>query len=266
MISDYHLHSNFSTDSQTPPEAMVLQAISLGMKRMCFTDHYDMDFPGEPGSFLFDPDTYFQTLRQLKEQYRSQIDIHIGIELGLQNHLSKRCSDLVSSYPFDFVIGSSHVVNGMDPYYPEFFQGRDEEQCYLEYFQSILDNIQCFDDFDIYGHIDYIVRYGPNKNQFYSYEKYKDILDEILQTCILKNIGLELNTGGLAYGLGHPNPHPDIIRRYRQLGGEIITVGSDGHTPKRLAHEFHIAREILLDCGFTYYTTFQNRKPEFVHL
>lgn len=266
MLCDYHLHSSFSGDSEALPEEMIQSAIQLGMNAFCFTDHYDLDFPDDTQNFLFDIDTYFEELSALKEKYRSQLQIRIGVELGLQNHLQKECSAIAAAYPFDFIIGSSHVVNHKDPYYPEYFEGRREEDCYKEYFCSILDNLAVFEDFDVYGHLDYIVRYGPDKNKYYSYEKYKEILDEILRLCILKNIGLEINTGGLAYGLGHTNPHEDILRRYRELGGEIITVGSDAHVPERLAYEFTKARQILSDCGFQYYTVFQNRKPEFIKL
>ena len=202
----------------------------------------------------------------MRQQYQEQIRIHIGVELGLQKHLKKQCEDIVQKYPFDFIIGSSHVVNHMDPYYPQYYEGRREESCYREYFESILDNLAAFHDFDVYGHIDYVVRYGPNKNRFYSYEKYQDVLDEILRTCLKYDVGLEINTGGLAYGLGYPNPHPDILRRYHQMGGEIITVGSDAHEPGRLAYEFECARKILLKCGFSHYTIFENRKPKFIKL
>ena len=266
MISDFHLHTSFSGDSEAAPEAMVRQAIRLGLPSMCFTDHYDIDYPDEPELFLFDIDQYAKTMQNLQEQYKSQIDIRIGIELGLQKHLSKECQDIVSSFPFDFIIGSSHVINHKDPYYPEFFEGRDEASCYGEYFNSILDNLGAFNDVDVYGHIDYIVRYGPNKNRHYSYYSYRNIIDEILVTCIRLGIGLEINTGGLAYGLGHPNPHPDILKRYRELGGEIITIGSDAHTPNRIAYEFHQAGELLKACGFHYYTIFANRTPSFVKL
>lgn len=266
MICDFHLHSNYSGDSETQPETMIQQAIQLGMKNMCFTDHYDLDYPDEPELFLFDIDAYFKELSYLKEKYRSRIQIQIGVELGLQKHLQQECSDIVNKYPFDFIIGSSHVVNHKDPYYPVYFEGRREEDCYQEYFQSILDNLKIFHNFDVYGHIDYIVRYGPNKNKFYSYESYQDVLDEILKSCIQHNIGLEMNTGGLAYGLGHTNPHPDILKRYRELGGKIITVGSDAHSPERLAYSFDKVRDMLLACGFQYYTIFQSRKPQFIKL
>lgn len=266
MLSDFHLHSHFSSDSEASPETMVQQAIRLGMKEMCFTDHYDVDFPGETDLFLFDIKDYFDCLHLLKEKYRSKIDIRIGIELGLQTHVKDHCEKIVSEHMFDFVIGSVHVVNAQDPYYPAYYEGRSEQECYREYFETVLENLIKIDGYDVIGHMDYIVRYGPNKNKFYSYEAYRDILECILHTCIEKGIGLELNTGGLAYELGYPNPHPDLLRRYHDLGGEIVTVGSDAHTPKRLGFQFEQAKELLKNCGFHYYTVFNGRKPQFVKL
>ena len=119
---------------------------------------------------------------------------------------------------------------------------------------------------DVYGHIDYVVRYGPNQNKEYSYERYRDILDEILRTIIDKNLGIELNTGGFHYGLGEPNPCRAVIRRYRELGGEILTIGSDGHKPEHLAFDFKKVPHLLQDAGFRYYTVFRGRKAEFVKL
>lgn len=164
------------------------------------------------------------------------------------------------------MIGSSHVVHGADPYYPEFFQSRNEEQAYLEYFESILENLDAFHEMDTYGHLDYIVRYGPNKNQFYSYKKYRNILDAILKKLADTNVGLEVNTGGYHYGLGEPNPCTDIIRRYKELGGEIITIGADAHTPDKIGYAFDRAAQVLKECGFEYYTVFKDRKPNFVKL
>ena len=97
-------------------------------------------------------------------------------------------------------------------------------------------------------------------------EQNKEWIDEILKTLILKNIGLECNTAGFKYGLGFPNPHMDILKRYRELGGEIITVGSDGHKPEHLAYDFHKVPDILKEAGFSYYTIFKERKPEFIKL
>ena len=115
----------------------------------------------------------------------------------------------------------------------------------------------------MYGHIDYVVRYGKTKDADYSYEKYKDILDRILETLLEKEKGIEINTGAIGYHLKDLNPCTDIIKRYKELGGEIITIGSDAHTPENIARGFDRAAEVLSACGFKYYTTFENRMPEF---
>ncbi|HJB16258.1 MAG TPA: histidinol-phosphatase HisJ family protein [Candidatus Blautia excrementipullorum] len=270
IMWDCHMHSSFSADSSTPMETMIQKAAALGLEGICFTEHLDPDYPPvpepEPLEFSLDIPAYQNTLYALKEKYRDRLQILFGVELGLQPHLEEYFHNLLSSVPFDFVIGSSHIVHGFDPYYPDFFKNRRESACYMEYFESILENLACFSEMDVYGHIDYIVRYGPNQNHEYSYGRYQDILDEILRTLISKNIGIELNTGGFHYGLGEPNPCAAVIRRYRQLGGEIITIGADAHKPENIAHSFQKACEILTDCGFQYYTVFRNRKAEFLPL
>ena len=158
------------------------------------------------------------------------------------------------------------MVHGIDPYYPEYYQGRSEDQAYREYFESILENLAVFDCFDVYGHIDYVVRYGPNRNQYYTYEKFADLLDEILRAIIQKGKGIEINTGGFKYGLGHPNPTEAVLKRYRELGGEIITIGADAHKPEHVAYDFQKVPDILQEAGFKYYTVFQGRKPIFYKL
>ena len=193
ILWDCHMHSDFSADSPTPMEEMIKRAIACGMEGICFTEHLDPDYPRTPDGLEFSLDfpAYRQRLFELKERYRSQLEIRFGIEIGLQMHLADYFHRLLMENPFDFVIGSSHVVHGADPYYPQFFQNRSEQKAYMEYFESILENLSVFDEMDTYGHIDYIVRYGPNQNRFYSYGKYQDILDEILKKLIEKQVGLE---------------------------------------------------------------------------
>lgn len=266
IICDFHNHTSFSADSNTPSEFMVEKAIELGLQYFCITDHMDLDFPYAELDFTFSVPAYFKKHRELREKYGKQITLLTGIELGLQPGLSQRLAALLAEHSFDFVIGSSHIVDRMDPYYPEYWQNKEETAGILRYFETILENIADFDDIDVYGHIDYIVRYAPSKAKNYSYKKYQEILDEILGTLISKNIGLECNTAGFKYGLGFPNPHMDILKKYRQLGGEIITVGSDGHVPEHLAYDFHKVPELLEECGFDYYTIFKNRQPEFIKI
>lgn len=266
MLWDAHMHTAFSGDSTALPEAMIAQAIQKSLPGICITDHLDYDYPDDPELFLLDLEHYSGEIHNLQSKFQEQLPIHFGIELGLQPHLAQRHSTLLKTYDFDFVIGSSHVVHGVDPYYPVYYEGRTERAAYLEYFESILENIQSFDAFDVYGHIDYVVRYGPNKNADYSYEAYRDVIDEILKLLIQKGKGIELNTAGFKYGLGHPNPTEDILKRYRELGGEIITIGSDGHSPEHIAYDFDKVPDILRSCGFSSYTVFKKRKPEFIPL
>lgn len=270
LTADCHLHSSFSGDSDASMEEMIRKGISLGLKTMCFTEHQDFDYPDSPegpGSiFLLNTDSYLYDLARLKEKYAGQIRLLFGVELGLQPEVMRQNAVYARSYDFDFIIGSSHICHGKDPYYPAFYEGRSENQAYLEYFESILENIRKFSNFDVYGHLDYVVRYGPDRDRNYSYEKYKDVLDAILKLLLEKEKGLELNTGGLKSGMRDFHPCADILKRYRELGGEIITVGSDAHDAEHLAGHFDRAAEALKACGFRYYTVFEKRVPEFVRL
>jgi histidinol-phosphatase (PHP family) len=240
---------------------MIREGIRQGLTTMCFTEHMDFDYVADGLLFEVDTKKYLAEYRRCLESFGSQIELLFGIELGLMPSVSDRLAVYTKQWDFDFIIGSSHTVRGADPYDASFFEGRSEEDCYRDYFLSILENLDVFSDIDVYGHLDYVVRYGPNKNKYYSYEKYSDILDAILKKLIEKGIGLEVNTAGFKYGLGMAHPHPDILKRYREFGGEILTVGSDGHAPEHLAYDFHKVKDLLTSCGFSYYTIFRNRKP-----
>lgn len=266
MLWDTHMHTHFSGDSEADTCEMVHASINAGVDGICFTDHLDIDYVEEPEKFLIDFPAYFKEMTEVQEHFRDRFPVHIGVELGLQPHLKDTLPEIAAAYPFDFIIGSSHVVNHQDPYYPEYYYGKTEDEAYREYFESILENLAVLDCFDVYGHIDYVVRYGPNTNQYYTYEKFADVIDEILRTLIAKGKGLEINTGGFRHGLGHPNPTEAILKRYRKLGGEIITVGADAHKPEHVAYDFHKVPDILKNAGFSYYTVFKNRTPEFYKL
>lgn len=268
--SDYHLHSSFSGDCNVPMEDMIQQAIRLGLSFLCFTEHQDMDYlyPPEVTTELFTLDTpsYEKQFAICREKYKDQISLYFGVELGLQPHLSERLSHYVSQHDFDFIIGSSHLCHGKDPYYAYFFEGREEKEAYREYFESILENLTTCHDFDVYGHIDYVVRYGPDKDRFYHFKDYEELFTAILSRLISLNKGIEVNTGGIGYGLKELNPCTAILKRYKELGGEIITFGSDAHTPDRIGEGRERAAAILKDCGFDYYTVFEKRKPRFLPL
>ena len=267
ITADFHLHSSFSGDSETPMENMILRGIELGLTEMCFTEHNDFDYPetdSHPADrFEVNPDAYLYDFLKLREKYADKITLLFGVELGLQPHLSKRNAAFAKAHDYDFIIGSSHVCHGKDPYYPSFYEGRTQEDAYREYFESILENLKTYSDFDVYGHLDYVVRYGPQKDEGYSYELYRELFDKILTKLIDMEKGIEVNTGGLAKGMRDVHPCSGILKRYRELGGEIVTAGSDAHVPELIAHAFDRAGEILKDCGFRYYAVFEKRQPVF---
>lgn len=270
--ADLHVHTNFSTDSNAEIENVVIRAITKGLNYLCITDHHDIDFPQDPEifhtdqAFQLDFNDYYSRISDLKEAYSDKIQLLFGVELGIQPHLSDKAEDIVSSYPFDFVLASSHLVEGKDPYNSTFFMGKTEEQAYSSYFKYIYENMKAFHNYDSYAHIDYAVRYGPTKNIHYSYKKYADEFDAIFNKAIEEGKGIELNTAGIRHGLGYCHPQNDVLMRYRELGGEIITIGSDSHKVFDVAGDFDHAKQLLVNLGFKYYTIFKNREPEFIKL
>lgn len=266
MRADVHMHSNFSHDSEFTPEQMILGAIEKKLEVICFTDHFDKDNVAWGDEDVFEPEEYFRVLPPLREKYKDRIAVRIGVEIGLQPHLNEEYRAFTKAYPFDFVIGSVHSAGGYDIAHGELFEGRSDEEVYRLILEEMLEDVRVTEDFDVLGHLDYMTRYGREKEKAYSYQKFAGIIDEILKTLMEKGKGIELNMAGIKYGLPFAHPHPDVLKRYRELGGEIITVGSDGHRPEHLAYEFQKATELLTACGFKYYTEFSGRRPVFKQL
>ena len=265
MRADVHMHCGFSNDSETRPEDMVESAIAKGLSVICFTDHYDKDNLDWGDEAIFDVESYFQKMIALQEEYRDRIDIRIGAEIGMQPYLAEYYQDFMAQHPFDFVIGSVHSVLEHDVAL-DFFQKHSDPEGYKIYFEEMLQDVQKIKSYDVLGHLDYIVRYSNQGSKGFDLNDYMDIIEEILKQVIVHGKGIEMNMSGLKYGLGAPHPQPEIIKRYRELGGEIITVGADGHIPEHIAYDYHLADDILKSCGFKYYTEFKGRKPVFVKI
>lgn len=267
ITSDNHLHSHHSSDSEAKMEDMVVSSISKGLSSICFTEHQDHDFPINPEhpelDFMLNVDSYLYELLTLREKYESQITVNFGIEIGLQEQVFRENALTAKAHEFDYIIGSMHVVNGFDTYDSKYFEGKSDKQAIDEYFKATLSNIRKFQNFDALGHLTYIVRTVPGGEAAYSYRNHADIIDAILELLIENEKGLELNTSALGKGFQFPNPDPNVLKRYRELGGEIITIGSDAHSPENIAIKFDVAEQILKDAGFKYYTTFEKRVAQF---
>ena len=266
MYPDYHLHTCFSGDCKTPLRDVIAAAKAKGMNEICITDHYDHDFP--PGiaecSFDLDFDRYFPALQALKEELAPDFNLKIGIEQGLMRSTCEALSDFSSQYPcLDFIICSTHVVDGFDPYYPAYFEKWGEAGGYRRYFEEILYTVEHFSDYNVYGHLDYIVRYGPTKAENYRIHDYLDLFEAIFRRILDEGKGIEVNTGSLYRGMDFAHPHPDLLKLYKEMGGEIITFGSDSHDNVHVGYAFDEARELCRSLGFKYYCTFSKLQPEF---
>ena len=273
ILADCHLHTDHSGDSTAPMESQIRAGLARGLRYMCFTDHYDPEFPYdnlpdvEPGTFELDFSSYRKEFLSLKDKYAGRLRLYYGVELGLQSHLGGFLDRFIKSHPeFDLVIGSNHLCGGTDPYYPSFLENRTEEEALTLYLAETLSNLRSFSDIDTCGHLDYVARYLPHREDFYSYASYKDCIDPILSHLIDRGIALEVNTAPLLKGMRYFNPLPDILTRYREMGGELITIGSDAHAPEKVAGGFGETAQILGDLGFRYYAVYENRKPQMLPL
>ncbi len=264
---DYHIHTSFSEDSQMPPETACRRALERGLQEIAITDHMDFDWPIKPYHFeIEDLDLYFKTLLGLKQAYAKRLTLKLGIEMGLRPHTLEASAGLIKRYPLDYIIASIHIVDGMDPYLPEYYKDRDKVKSYTDYYEEIFTSIGAYDGFSVLGHLDYLRRYCV-----YPYESNDhligiDIVEAILKRLIDKGKGLELNTSGYRHTSGQPLPHPDILKLYKRLGGEILTLGSDAHVPEFIGFQFSHAIEVMKNCGFSYLTSYTGLKPNFIKI
>lgn len=266
---DCHMHSDYSTDSTTPMEEQVKKAVALGLSGICMTDHMDYEFPkdqmdssvvytGNP--FEFNWSDYKKSIRQMQAEY-PDFQLLLGVECGLQatGSVIEKNKGLSADRDLDYLIGSLHLVDRKDPYYPSFWEDRDSSSCIRRYFEQLYDNLLCFSGMDALGHLDYIVRYAPEAFSYYPMEN-RDILEELFTVLIRRDIALEINSSGLK-STPQPNPHRDIIALYKEMGGQAVTIGSDAHNPSFIRYSFDKIETLLKEIGFGEYYTFEKRKP-----
>ncbi|MBO8159123.1 histidinol-phosphatase HisJ family protein [Thermosyntropha sp.] len=265
FYADYHVHTDFSGDCNTSMEEMIKKAIKLGLKELAFTDHVDYDYP-DPSFEAIDYNTYTKFFEELKSKYEKKINLLLGVEVGYQPHIKKNIEELLQTYPFDFVICSTHMADRLDFYTGDFFQAKNQNESYRRYFENVLDAVNQFQNYDVYGHLDFIVRYGNFKSKTLAYADFKDIIDEILRKIIANGSGIEINTSGYRYKLNQLHPQTEIVKRYKELGGEIITVGSDAHRAEDLCSHFDIAYALLEKLDIKYIATYRQRKCSFVKI
>ena len=262
---DTHTHSTFSRDGICSVAQSAQAAIAAKLGGISVTDHCDIGTPkGSVGDYL-DIEGQQSAIQTCISQYGAQINIYRGIEVGLQRHCLNDIQKMVSAHRFDIVIGSIHLVHQIDPYSGEYYEGKNLREAYRDYLEYYIDCVQTFGDFDVLGHYDYISRYSPYKEKTLWYRAFKDQFDTLFRIMIENGKALELNTRSYLSRNGNPPPQfdPDVFRRFREMGGEMVTLGSDAHDTERLGDKFGYYAAKLKGCGFRYLSHFKERKPVF---
>jgi histidinol-phosphatase (PHP family) len=267
MLVDYHCHTNFSADSNASMAEQCEAAISKGVKQIAFTEHEDYN-PDDVTAFFFKHEPYLEEVAHCRERYGNQLIIRAAIEVSEPHVHPEKAGPILSKYNWDFVLGSLHWMQpNINTYFDHFLTyAGDWRQSFRNYFTEMITLAQA-GDFDILSHIDYPSRYNQHVHGgAYDIREYEDIIREILRVVIARGKGIEINTSPWRKGLANPNPPAIVIRWYREMGGEILTLGSDSHAPKDVAADIDRAMAIAKDAGFTYIATFEQRKPAFLKL
>ena len=264
--ADYHMHTELSLDSDVPMEDQVKQAIWLGFDEIVITDHHEANAAAKEYLLQTDITDYITHFNHIKAKYKDKINLKLGAEIGYEARGQEVIDHFINDNPFEFIICSMHSLDGEDFYFGDFFKDRTKKEAFTIYFQGVKQCISQFKNFDVFGHLDFICRYGNYPDKELNYLEYQNIIDEILTLLVYNSKGIEINTSGIRYEIGHMHPRFDIIKRYKELGGEIITIGSDAHFAKDVGAQHEEARELLKQAGFKYFTTFSQRKPQFKKL
>lgn len=274
MIADYHMHTYYSDDSQYEMEKAVKKAIELGLNEICFTDHVDYGIKLEHEDYMrlneeerknrvanVDYEHYFEEIHQLQVKYKDRITIKQGMEFGIQTHTIPAFQTLFNRYDFDFIILSCHQVEDKEFWTQDFQKGRSQQVYNERYYEEILNVIKVYKDYSVLGHLDLLKRYDLKGE--YPFEKTKEIITEILKIVIANKKGIEINTSSFYYGLNDLMPSKNILKLYHDLGGTILTIGSDSHKEEQVGAHIEEIHEELKKIGFKQICTFDKMKPIF---
>lgn len=256
---DFHMHSRVSFDGHDTGAQMARAAKAAGLKEICFTDHLDYDPFEKMGIMAFDTDSYNAEYDHLEVP---GLIIRRGMEFGLTVDNREQFRKDLQRRHFDFVLGSVHFVDDLDVYFEEYWSGKSIFQAERRYLEATLDCVNLHEDYDVLAHLTYIAKTrchpAPRPVPF---EEHRELIDEILRVVAKKGKGLEINTSGVDRA-GDFLPGEAYFRRFKELGGEIVTIGSDAHTCDRVGQYSGAACEILKDI-FGYVCTFADRQPIF---
>ena len=260
MRADYHMHTSFSGDSSYPMEEEIVKAIEVGLEEICFTEHIDH----VPSYVDADLEKYRKTYLKLKEKYADKILIKFGIEFGVQPHTVNDFEKDFEKYDFDFVIMSCHQIDDKGFWNNEFQEGLTQEQINRQYYECIYECAVKYKNYSVLGHLDAIKRDDP-------YGEYDDcyvldLIKKILRLAIQDGKGIEVNTSNYRYHLSDLTPSKTILKLYYDLGGRILTFGSDSHKEEHVGYKIEEVKKMVKEIGFTHFCTYEKMKPIFHEL
>ncbi len=250
MLADYHVHCMFSDDSWYPPERVCADAWRLNLDEICFTDHVDYD-------------AYFPCIEALRDEWAGRLTIKRGLEFGVQVHTIGQFNALWDRWGdhLDFTLLSIHQVGDAEFWTGEFQEGRTQEEYNRAYYQELYDVATTFEHWSVLAHLDLIKRYDPAG--ILGFPANRDLVAATLEHVIAQGKGIELNTSSVRYGLKDSQPAEEVLRLYRDLGGKIITLGSDSHAPEHLGAYLRHCQHFLANLGFEGFCTYDRMAPTF---
>ena len=282
MYYDTHNHCQFSFDgARTSVEKSAQAAVDKGLGGICFTDHCDFFVPDKPQeqevpvSEQFDVPAQQAEIDRVNEavagglfgrQAAKKFRIFKGVEIGLYEEDREAIRTYFQTYRFDQVVASVHYLDGTDPYRGAYYKGKNWKEAYGHYLETLLKEMKWLgDDFDIMGHFDYIARYAPYPKESILYRDFSGILDEILRFLAENGKGFEINTKTYRqYGLRTPQLDRNILLRFMELGGEVITLGPDSHNAERVGDKFEYFAQYVKSFGFRRLGHFEGRRLKMV--
>ncbi len=260
MFADYHVHTSFSDDSDYKMFDCLNRAVELGLEEICFTEHTDYGVKDGAGQEPNCPTPeYFAEFERCKKIFGDKIKMKFGMEFGMQVGTVSEYQKLFNAYDFDFIILSCHQVDNLEFHLQDYQRGKTQAEYNEGYYNEILQVAKIYDDWSILGHLDMIKRYDLAGE--YPFDKVRDLIAEILKVTIDKGKGIEVNTSCYRYKLPDLTPSHDILKLYKDLGGEIITVGSDTHAAEHLTYKIKDTYAELSRLGFKHIYTFDKMKP-----
>lgn len=256
---DYHVHSTCSGDGHVSMADMCAKAVELGITEIAFTEHLDNN-PADICYGTFDPDFYLAEIESVREKFGGQLMILTGVEFGEPHLYRDQLRELQDADWPDVILGSMHWIGDLI-IAVDGFGDADMDELYCGYFDEVLKMVEA-GGFDVLAHFDLVKRFGVKYAGPFRIEPFKDQIAVILETIIKQGIALEVNTSGLRQPCNEPFPSLETLKLYRDLGGKLVTIGSDSHRLEQLGFGLKDGLEMIRTVGFDSITLYRNRRPE----